>query len=98
MKTRLCATILALSAGGLFAQEFVAPATRVEQEIREEKVILPQPTIEGIVKEVFTKKPWQAVNPLAPASYGTGEKMVSKDAGPGTPFHSTGLIVMGVEW
>lgn len=100
MKTQLCAAlaVLALTAGGLSAQDFVAPSPSTDQQIREEKIIRPRPTIEGIVKEVFTKKPWQAINPLAPASYGSGEKFVSKDHGPGTPYHSTGLVVMGVEW
>ena len=56
-----------------------------------------RPTIEGIVKEVFTKKPWQMVNPVAPVQYGSGRKMVSKDFGPGTPYHSSGLIVASVE-
>jgi hypothetical protein len=86
-----------LFGGSLSAQEFIAP----EQERREIVPVEPvqqRPTIEGIVKEVFTKKPWQAVNPVAPAEYGTGEKMVSKDFGPGTPYHSTGWVVASVEW
>jgi hypothetical protein len=86
-----------LFAGSLSAQEFIAP----EQEPSEIVPVEPlrqRPTIEGIVKEVFTKKPWQVVNPVAPAQYGSGKKMVSKDFGPGTPFHSTGLVVASVEW
>ena len=86
-----------LFGGSLSAQEFIAP----EQEPSEIVPVEPvqqRPTIEGIVKEVFTKKPWQVVNPAAPAQYGSGKKMVSKDFGPGTPFHSTGLIVASVEW
>jgi hypothetical protein len=51
-----------------------------------------------MVKEIFTKKPWQAVNPLAPKSYGSGEKLVSRDFGPSTPYHSQTLTVVGVEW
>jgi hypothetical protein len=86
-----------LFGGSLCAQEFIAP----EQEPSEIVPVEPvqqRPTIEGIVKEVFTKKPWQVVNPAAPARYGSGKKMVSKDFGPGTPFHSTGLVVASVEW
>jgi hypothetical protein len=86
-----------LFGGSLSAQEFIAP----EEERREIVPVEPvqqRPTIEGIVKEVFTKKPWQLVNPVAPAHYGSGKRMVSKDFGSGTPFHSTGLIVASVEW
>jgi hypothetical protein len=86
-----------LFGGSLSAQEFIAP----EQEPSEIVPVEPlqqRPTIEGIVKEVFTKKPWQVVNPAAPVQYGSGKKMVSKDFGPGTPFHSTGLVVASVEW
>jgi hypothetical protein len=58
----------------------------------------PKPTIEGIVKEVFARKPWHAVNPFAPQSYGSGEKYVSRDFGPGTPNHARTLTIVGVEW
>lgn len=86
-----------LCAGSLYAQEFIA----TEEEAREIVPVEPsqqRPTIEGIVKEVFTKKPWQMVNPVAPPQYGSGQKMVSQDFGPGTPYHSSGLIVASVEW
>jgi len=81
------------------AQDFiVAPSRPAEREVIVESVD-PRPSIEGIVKEVFvTKRPWQLVNPAAPASYGTGAKNVSQDFGGGTPFKSTGLVVVGVEW
>lgn len=85
-------------AGGALAQEFVAPQPE-RREVVPEEIITPRPTVEGIVKDIFvTRKPWQLVNPVAPASYGSGQKMVSKDSGSGTPFKSTGLIVFGVEW
>lgn len=96
-------SVLLLTAGfvgtsALTAQEFIAPQQE-RREIVPEEIITPKPTIEGIVKEIFvTRKPWQLVNPAAPASYGTGEKMVSKDSGPGTPYKSSGWIVFGVEW
>lgn len=98
MRLRHAALCLALSSGALCAQEFVAPAPSRHEIVRVVPVT-PKPSIEGIVKEIFeTKKPWQLVNPLAPKSYGSGEKNVSKDHGPGTPYHSSGLIVMSVEW
>lgn len=80
-----------------FSQEFVAPSGTLREIVPE--IEKPRPTIEGIVKDVFVnKKPWQMVNPLAPAQYGSGEKFVSKDFGPGTPVHSSGVTVAGVEW
>lgn len=78
------------------AQDFVAPAGKRRPIV--EDIAEPKPTIEGIVKELFTKKPWQAINPLAPKTYGSGEKFVSKDFGPGTPHHSETITVVGVEW
>ena len=86
-----------LSVGTVAAQEFVAP----EAERREVVPAEPAergPSIEGIVKEIFTKRSWQLVNPAAPPEYGSGQRMVSQDFGPGTPYHSTGLIVASVEW
>jgi hypothetical protein len=88
---------LAVASSG-FAQEFIAPGGQ-RREIVPEEIVTPKPTIEGIVKDIFeTRKPWQLVNPVAPASYGSGEKMVSRDFGPATPYKSTGWIVFGVEW
>jgi hypothetical protein len=86
-----------LCAGSLYAQEFIA----TEEEAREIVPVEPspqRPSIEGIVKEVFTRKPWQLVNPAAPVQYGSGQKRVSQDFGAGTPYHSAGLIVASVEW
>jgi hypothetical protein len=92
------AIFLAFLAGAAsaLAQDFVAPAGRhreVVQEFGETR-----PTIEGMVREIFTKKPWLAVSPLAPKSAGSGERFVSRDFGPSTPNHSRTLTVVGVEW
>jgi len=89
-------TFAALSSAAV-AEEFVVTQD-VREEVIEVEVERPRPTIEGIVTEIFTTRPWQAVNPLAPKSYGSGEKLVSKDFGPGTPYHSTTVTVVGVEW
>ncbi|MFA7344241.1 MAG: hypothetical protein WC003_08065 [Terrimicrobiaceae bacterium] len=91
-------TLLLLMActGLAMAQDFVAPAGRQRTIVKE--IEPTRPTIEGMVKAIFTKKPWQAVNPLAPESCGTGEKFVSRDFGPGTPHHSETLTVAGIEW
>lgn len=94
MKAFLLAFVLGLAAAA--AQEFIAPPGRQREIVP--TVESPKPSIEGIVKEVFTKKPWQAVNPLAPKTMGSGEKFVSKDFGPGTPHHSQTVTVVGVEW
>ena len=96
MKTFLFHLALFLSVASGFAQDFVAP-TAAEREITTQAPEL-KPTIDGIVKQIFTDKPWQAINPAAPASYGTGEKNVSKDISGGTPYQATALTVVGVEW
>lgn len=88
--------LLMASVGLAVAQDFVAPAGRHREVV--EEIQATKPSIEGMVKEIFTKKPWQAVNPLAPQSYGSGEKLVSRDFGPGTPHHSQTLTVVGIEW
>lgn len=94
---KLILAILVVCSGLAAAQEFVAPPGR-HRTIVEEIKTEPKPTIEGMVKEIFTKKPWQAINPLAPKSFGSGEKFVSRDTSPGTPYHSQTLTVIGVEW
>lgn len=79
------------------AQDFTAPQAprrTIQQQTPE-----PAASIDGIVKQIFdVKKPWQLVNPAAPASYGNGEKNVSKDIKGGTPFQATTLTIAGVEW
>ncbi len=99
MKTCLIALSLSLVSGAVYAQQLSVEIPQAREITPNVEVIRPKPSIEGIVKEVFvTKKPWQLVNPAAPASYGSGQKNVSKDSGPGTPYHSSGWIVAGVEW
>jgi len=101
MKTLLSiAAVVALlgGVGAVRAQDFVAPLPK-PQKVAPVTPLTPKPTIEGIVAEIFTtKKPWQLVNPAAPKKYGTGEKNVSKDFGPGTPYKSSGWIIAGVAW
>lgn len=94
MKRVLLASLVCLAVSQ--AQDFVAPQPKPRRIIPQAEQ--PKPTIEGIVKEIFTRKPWQAVNPFAPKSYGSGERLVSKDFGPGTPYHSNTVTVVGVEW
>jgi hypothetical protein len=80
------------------AEDFVVPLPEAP-DMEPVEVESTDPAIAGIVKDVFvTRKPWQLVNPAAPASFGSGEKNVSKDFGPGTPVKSAGLIVFGIEW
>jgi len=81
----------------LTAEEFVAPQSN-HREISAEAPEL-KPSIEGMVKQIFeSQKPWQALNPAAPAEYGTGEKNMSKDSAPGTPHHAATLTIIGLEW
>lgn len=96
MRTLLIGWIVTGTMASAMAQDFVAPAgaqREIETEVRE-----PQVTIEGIVKQVFTSKPWQAVNPAAPAEYGNGEKNVTKDIAGGTPYQATTLTIVGVDF
>ncbi len=79
-----------------FAQDFVATEA-VEQQITVETPEL-RPSIDGIVTQIFTDKPWQAVNPAAPAEYGTGKKNVTKDIAGGTLYQASTITVVGVEW
>jgi hypothetical protein len=96
MKACVFFSILSLPAS-LIAQDFVAPQGR-EREITTQAPEL-KPEIDGIVKQIFdVEKPWQLLNPAAPASYGNGERNVSKDTVTGTPHHSVTLTVVGVEW
>jgi hypothetical protein len=96
MKTFLFAMALALSVATGFSEDFVAPSAP-EREITAEAPEL-TPTIDGIVTQIFTDKPWQAINPAAPTSYGTGEKNVTKDIAGGTPYQASAITVVGVEW
>ncbi|MBM3856849.1 MAG: hypothetical protein FJ390_02665 [Verrucomicrobia bacterium] len=50
----------------------------------------------SLTQAVKSKQPWQVVNPLAPASYGTGEKNVSED--PDEVGRPQGLLLFGIEW
>lgn len=90
--------VLVLTMAGALAQEFIAPSAPRRQVVPQQAPEL-RPTIDGIVKQIFVdKKPWQMVNPVAPVTYGTGQRYVSRDFGPGTPVHSTTVTVAGVEW
>ncbi len=88
-------TLFACTAG-VVAEDFIAPQGTQREIVP--TIEQTKPTIEGMVREIFTRKPWQAINPLAPKSYGSGEKFVSKDFGPATPVHARTLTVVGVEW
>ncbi|MDD5198587.1 MAG: hypothetical protein PHC88_02190 [Terrimicrobiaceae bacterium] len=92
----LLAIGFALVAASAMGQEFVAPHAPRKAPVVHEPVA-PKPTIEGIVKEIFTiKKPWQLVNPLAPKEYGNGENNVAhSDRDPGKP---KGFILFAFEW
>ena len=96
MKARMFFSIFILPAA-LMAQDFVAPQGR-EREITTQAQEL-KPEVDGIVKQIFdVDKPWQLLNPVAPSSYGNGEKNVTKDSKAGTPYQAVTLTVVGVEW
>src|SRR6266403_3123290 len=81
MKKLLSALVLlGLSAGGAFAQEFTNVPKAAPQAIP------PRPAIEegsnsSILHKVFTApRRYQLVNPGAPATYGSGQQVVSADS------------------
>ena len=96
MKARLF-LLIATTMPLLMAQDFVAPQGP-QREIMTKAPEL-KPEVDGIVKQIFdVQKPWQLLNPAAPASDGNGEQNVSTDTVTGTPHHSVTLTVVGVEW
>ena len=96
MKARLFLLTLATTPL-LLAQDFVAPQAPQREIVTQAAELKPE--VDGIVKQIFDlQKPWQLLNPAAPASYGTGEKNVSTDTVVGTPHHAVTLTVVGVEW
>lgn len=96
MKARMFLLGMAMTAP-LIAQDFVAPQAP-RREIMTQAPEL-KPEVDGIVKQIFdVQKPWQLLNPAAPASYGNGEQNISKDTVAGTPHHSVTLTVVGIEW
>lgn len=76
---------------------FVAPRPK-KTEV--ESTTIEKPTrydISGIVAQAFNiKKPYQMVNPLAPAKYGDGRDNVSWD--PDKPEKPKGIILFGIQW
>ncbi len=76
--------------------EFVAPKKLKRtppKKVEQESLI----KLDGsLTKAVKSKQPWQMVSPLAPASYGTGEDMVSKD--PDEEGRNEGLLIFGIQW
>lgn len=79
------------------AQDFVAPLPR------EDAPVLPTPEerrveAAGIVAEIFRKKPWQLVNPAAPASLGDGKTNGTVSYSEEYPGKPKGFIVFGIDW
>ena len=96
MKTSLSLLTL-ITPSLLLAQDFVAPRGHQVEIAREAPVSSPR--VDGIVKQIFDiKKPWQLLNPAAPASLGSGARNVSKDTVAGTAHNAVTLTVVGVEW
>lgn len=76
--------------------EFVAPKKlkRTPPKKIEQKSLI---KLNGSLTEaVKSKQPWQVVNPLAPASFGTGEQNVSQD--PDEVGRNEGLLLFGIQW
>jgi hypothetical protein len=76
--------------------QFVAPKreTRVIQKKVEKETLV---TPDGILTKAYqSKKPWEMFSPFAPASYGSGEEMISED--PNALGQEDGLIIFGIQW
>lgn len=76
--------------------EFVAPKKLKRmppKKVEQESLIKLNGSLTQAVK---SKQPWQVVNPLAPASYGTGEQNVSQD--PDEVGRNEGLLIFGIQW
>ncbi len=88
--------------GPMVAQEFVVSQSVEEIPVVAETEVItvdPDPAVSGIVTEIFDRqRPWQLVNPAAPASAGNGRTngTVSEDAdNPGKP---RGFILFALDW
>lgn len=76
--------------------EFVAPK-KLKRTIPKKVEQEPLLKLDGSLTKAFkSKQPWQMVNPLAPASCGTGEENVSKD--PDEVGRNEGLLLFGIQW
>lgn len=103
LSTTMLLALTLLATGTLCAQQassdasFVAPKpkkTKVENNQVEKE---PAVDVTGVVKQaVDTKKPWQLINPLAPAKYGNGEEDVTWD--PDNADKPKGIILFGLQW
>jgi hypothetical protein len=66
-----------------------------------------RPDLQGVVPQVIRlKKPWELINPFAPAEYGTGSANTTKDYPnanptwdePYDPAKPKGIILFGITW
>ncbi len=77
--------------------DFVAPRPRVPKPETFPIQKPATPDITGIVAQAFKmKKPFQMINPMAPAKYGDGADNVSWD--PDKPEKPKGFILLGIQW
>jgi hypothetical protein len=89
--------MMACGVGAGHAQDFVAPLPQ------EDTPVLPTPeergaAAAGIAAEIFRKKPWQLVNPAAPASLGDGKTNGTVSYSEEYPGKPKGFIVFGIDW
>ncbi len=103
MKWTVALAIGLVGAGGpVAAQEFVVSQSVEEIPVMAEPEVItvePDPAVSGIVTEIFERpRPWQLINPAAPANAGIGRTngTVSEDAdNPGKP---RGFILFALDW
>ena len=94
-------SLVLVTTGSCFAQDFVAPrqARQPIEEKPERSVspLDPDSSIEGVVAAAFqTRQPWQLVNPLAASGYGDGRYLTSWD--PKDEGKPKGFIIFGLRF
>lgn len=76
--------------------QFVIPKKTKHHAEKKEETQQPIKLDGVLLKAIKTQKPWEVISPLAPASEGDGEKMISID--PEEPDKPQGFILFGIQW
>jgi len=80
MKSTTLIFLTALAGGSLYAQDFTLHQQRLPQPEKKTSKVVEQRKTEGALQNAaHFKNPLQAVNPLAPAEYGSGSEYVYYD-------------------
>lgn len=76
MKKQILFASVFLIAASAFAEDFVAPR-QGRRRMQDSENVLPASPVQGAIPQALrTGRPWNAVNPFAPKSYGNGAAFV----------------------